>query len=187
MEQSITNINKRIIFQGAVAQMTLDPFGIHGVRHWHTVYWSCLQLWSYENEVHDVPQEHDWFFWNFAMLHDCCRLYDTSDPGHGARAAKLVPDDDSAFNRLLRQAILGHTAGKTATSQLVGICWDADRLDLERVGIVPDPKLMSTKAGKYYAEMMQPKEPEVIIDERKKEVYNSGSVDSPDNSSDGVR
>jgi hypothetical protein len=31
---------------------------------------------------------------------------------------------------------------------LVGVCWDADRLDLWRVGIKPDPRDLSTEAAK---------------------------------------
>ena len=33
------------------------------------------------------------------------------------------------------------------------ICLDADRLDLYRVGITPDPKLMASEIGKRYAEL----------------------------------
>jgi hypothetical protein len=33
------------------------------------------------------------------------------------------------------------------------ICLDADRLDLYRVGITPEPKLMASEIGKRYAEM----------------------------------
>lgn len=148
------NIEKQIIFNGAVTQMKLDPFGIHGVNHWYRVYENCLNIWRLTNDVYDVPHDDDWFFWNFAMLHDCCRIYDTTDPGHGARAAKLIPDDDSDFNRVLRHAILGHTNGKISTNEGVAVCWDADRLDLPRVGIVPDHKLMSTEAGRTLAKQM---------------------------------
>lgn len=150
------NLEKQIIFNGAVTQMKLDPFGIHGVNHWYRVYENCLMLWRHNTDVYDVPNQDDWFFWNFAMLHDCCRLYDTTDPGHGARAAKMIPDNDSEFNKVLRHAILGHTNGKVSTNYAVAICWDADRLDLDRVNIAPDPKLMSTDAGRYYAEAMKP-------------------------------
>jgi hypothetical protein len=32
----------------------------------------------------------------------------------------------------------------------IGCCWDADRLDLSRVGIEPDTELMSTDAGRRW-------------------------------------
>jgi hypothetical protein len=48
---------------------------------------------------------------------------------------------------------LSSPAGRTLTGQLstdptVGVCFDADRLDLGRVGIEPDPELISTDAGR---------------------------------------
>ena len=33
----------------------------------------------------------------------------------------------------------------------VDVCFDADRLDLGRVGIAPNPKLMATEQGAFYA------------------------------------
>jgi hypothetical protein len=35
--------------------------------------------------------------------------------------------------------------GKTTTDPVIGIIWDADRLDLVRLGIKVDKKLLSTK------------------------------------------
>lgn len=35
---------------------------------------------------------------------------------------------------------------------LIDICFDADRLDLFYRGITPDPALMATEIGSYYAE-----------------------------------
>jgi uncharacterized protein len=37
---------------------------------------------------------------------------------------------------------------------MIGACWDADRLDLTRVGIIPDPDMMSTEPGKELAAQM---------------------------------
>ena len=33
----------------------------------------------------------------------------------------------------------------------IDTCFDADRLDLERVDIIPDPNRMGTSKGKYWA------------------------------------
>jgi hypothetical protein len=41
-----------------------------------------------------------------------------------------------------------HTDGHITDDPLVGACWDADRLDLPRVGIAPDPRYLSTQAGR---------------------------------------
>jgi uncharacterized protein len=37
----------------------------------------------------------------------------------------------------------------------IGTCWDADRLDLGRVGARPDPKYMSTEARKRAARIQR--------------------------------
>ncbi len=54
---------------------------------------------------------------------------------------------DSDFE-LLRIACIHHTDGKTAANVTVQTCWDADRLDLGRVGIKPHPKYLCTEAAK---------------------------------------
>ena len=46
--------------------------------------------------------------------------------------------------RLLREACEGHSAGHVDADPVVQVCWDADRLDLGRVGIRPDPRLLCT-------------------------------------------
>ena len=91
----------------------------------------------------------------FAYLHDCCRESDGADPEHGARAAafaktllgKLLPLDDDRFE-LLAFACEHHEKGRTTDDATVGACWDADRLDLGRVGIHPNRKYLSTAAAK---------------------------------------
>lgn len=40
-----------------------------------------------------------------------------------------------------------HAAGLVSASATIGCCWDADRLDLPRVGIVPSASLLSTAAA----------------------------------------
>ena len=153
------NIKKHLIFKGAVAQFELDPFGIHGVNHWHRVFDHAMNILRLLEDSYDVDHADEWFLWNFAMLHDSCRTSDLTDIEHPYRAAKMIPDDDSQFNVRLRAAILGHSSGKLTNDRLAGICWDADRLDLPRIGIVPDPDYMSTKVGREFAENMR-KQPE---------------------------
>jgi hypothetical protein len=92
----------------------------------------------------------------FAVLHDCKRENEDRDPKHGVRAAALARqlESDGKFHLdygqfgLLDWALSEHNDGKTTADPTVGCCWDADRLDLPRVGIVPDKNLLSTDAGK---------------------------------------
>jgi uncharacterized protein len=49
---------------------------------------------------------------------------------------------------LLGFACEEHTNGGVAPDPTVGACWDADRLNLWRVGIRPDPRLLTTGAAR---------------------------------------
>ena len=84
-----------------------------------------------------------------------CRLNEYEDPEHGPRAAvyaerlrfeKLIELSSHQF-KLLTLACEGHTHELTVADITVASCWDADRLDLPRVGITPEPKYMATEVG----------------------------------------
>jgi uncharacterized protein len=90
----------------------------------------------------------------FAFLHDSCRRNDGYDPEHGARAADFAQSlHGSVFTLslneldLLVEACQGHTHGKHSDNMTVQTCWDADRLDLGRVGIRPVPERLCTDAA----------------------------------------
>jgi uncharacterized protein len=93
--------------------------------------------------------------WLFAGVHDSRRLSDRFDPHHGWRAAALakklrgvlfeVTDGQMA---LLEHALELPADGYVTEEPTVGACWDADRLDLARCGITPDPELLSTDAAR---------------------------------------
>jgi uncharacterized protein len=88
----------------------------------------------------------------FALFHDSQRTNEGHDPGHGARGAHLAQSmrgewfdlADDQMN-LLIEACNDHTDGRVHDHPTIGTCWDADRLDLYRVGIIPNPALMSTE------------------------------------------
>jgi uncharacterized protein len=90
----------------------------------------------------------------FAVFHDACRMNEDRDPDHGRRGAALAASlrghvfdlPDPAF-ALLVTACTGHTDGRTEDHLTVQTCWDADRLDLGRVGISPDPGRLCTAAA----------------------------------------
>ena len=92
----------------------------------------------------------------FALFHDSRRINEDSDPDHGLRGAELARNlrgshlihlNDAQFE-LLREACVHHTDGSTTTDPTIGCCWDADRLDLDRVGIEPEANYLSTAAGR---------------------------------------
>lgn len=126
----------------------------HGRTHWERVAKTSIMLCEMESTTSRMPVY-------FAFLHDCMRLDEHLDIEHGPRAAKLavalrpvIEMDDTEYE-LMIHAIREHTDGQTSSHPLVGICWDADRIDLPRVNIMPHPKYMSTRSGKIIAHSMQ--------------------------------
>lgn len=93
---------------------------------------------------------------HFAALHDSCRWSDGRDWEHGPCAAAFVrelrPEEllplEAGQLELLAKACRTHTHGTATDDPTVGTCWDADRLDLLRVGIRPDPRYLATEAAR---------------------------------------
>ena len=91
----------------------------------------------------------------FSLLHDACRDNEYEDPDHGKRGADLAAhlhgklfDATSEELALLTDACERHSFGLTKADVTIQTCWDADRLDLGRVGIKPHPKYLCTAAAK---------------------------------------
>ncbi len=137
------------LVQAVLNQLAVDLNSIHGLAHWIRVERNGLFLAQASGVDVNVIS-------CFALFHDACRLSDGSDFGHGARGAKLARHffENGRLSLLekqteqLCQACEGHTDGQTHADPLIGACWDSDRLDLPRVGIVPSTRFMSTQKGK---------------------------------------
>ena len=123
----------------------------HGVSHWERVERNGLMLAT--DEVNRTVVR------LFAYLHDKWRVDDWEDLEHGKRAAENLPAlrgtlleclTDEEFE-LLRKACELHTVCHSTGNPTIDACFDADRLDLMRVGIMPDPEKMATERGKFYA------------------------------------
>ena len=126
-------------------QFQLDWWGCHGVEHWARVLENGLFLCcGVAGARVDVVV-------SFALFHDACRENEYSDPEHGHRAALLAERYhgagalrlDAPGLGLLMEACRGHDQGRVSADPTVGVCWDADRLDLARVGIVPSARFLS--------------------------------------------
>ena len=124
---------------------------LHGLTHWQTVEKYGLYLAKYSKADVSVVSL-------FAYFHDCKRENEDYDPKHGYRGAEyakeirtLIPLTDDQFDSLYK-ACAGHTGGLNASNNTIATCWDADRLDLGRVGILPDPDLLFTDEAKRLAE-----------------------------------
>lgn len=129
----------------------------HGLSHWERVERNGIILSMENGAIRENVNIKVVRY--FAYLHDKCRLNDWTDLEHGVRTADMLPtirdmilkdftDEEVA---LLEKACRYHTTEQRTGIPTVDICFDADRLDLGRVGIVPNPKLMATEQGAYYA------------------------------------
>lgn len=147
--QLITDVS--LVLQAAKEQFVLDRHGIHGPRHWHRVRENGQRVAKHSGANKLIVEL-------FAFLHDCCRADDGGDPWHGERAAifaeslrgKLIHLPDDEF-QLLFVAIRDHSNGRTRGDITVLTCWDADRLDLGRVGSRPHPDYLCTDFAKEKA------------------------------------
>ena len=122
----------------------------HGEVHWRTV--GANGLWLAESlQAGDTR-----VIFLFALLHDSMRENEHRDPEHGPRAAAFALElhesgllgISGAQLELLAHACAEHADGLVSSDPTVAACWDADRLDLPRVGVVPRPDLFSTELAR---------------------------------------
>jgi uncharacterized protein len=129
----------------------LSPSGrspVHGEEHWRRVATNGLDL---ATEVGADPL----LVVLFGIFHDSMRFSEHRDDGHGRRGgflarrlnAELMGLSDERLD-LLDLACRRHTEGETSDDPTIGACWDADRLDLCRLGRQIDPGVMSTAPGR---------------------------------------
>lgn len=142
------SIDYKKLWAAVTAQFPLGPNSLHGPTHWKQVEENGLFLAQKTGADKTIIKL-------FAVFHDSRRENESIDKGHGSRGADLARDmrgiyfdlPDDSFDTLL-YACRYHTSKKKAPDVTIGTCWDADRLDLPRVFIQPDPKRMQTSYGR---------------------------------------
>jgi len=126
---------------------------VHGIEHWHQVEYNGLLLAKKTGADMDVVRL-------FAIFHDSRRFDDGYDREHGARGAefaklcreeKRFEIDDERFELLYKACEL-HTIQPCTGIVTVDTCFDADRLDLGRVGFPLNPEKMATDWGAKIAQ-----------------------------------
>jgi uncharacterized protein len=140
--------NLPLILYAVLEEYALPWDGDHGIAHWARVLENGLRLSEETGANVEVVRL-------FAVLHDSQRLSEATDPDHGPRAAEFARElrgfmidlPDHEF-RLLHRACAGHTHERTHPDITIQTCWDADRLDLGRVGITPHPSRLCTEAAR---------------------------------------
>jgi uncharacterized protein len=162
--------NLRHIVDTILDDYALPWHGTHGVSHWARVLVNGLRLAKVTGANVDVVQL-------FAIFHDCRRVNEGTDVGHGERGAEYAATlrgavfdlSDKDFE-LLYDACAGHTDGVTNGDISIQTCWDADRLDLGRVGVCPDAGRICTDAARQLVKWADGRAcfrviPDIVVDQ----------------------
>jgi len=131
-------------------QFKLDIGSDHGLSHWKRVEEIGRYLAKYTKADPEVV-------YLFFYLHDSKRENEGRDPEHGRKASLFVKElyDKDMLNISQKQlsqltfACEYHSDSRIKSDDItIQTCWDADRLDLWRIGSVPDPSLLNTTIAK---------------------------------------
>ena len=144
MEKVVREVRKYVLSRWTLSEL-------HGISHWDRVYENGQKLMT--------PEVNPLVVALFAYLHDSCREDDWADIEHGSRAAEWIDTIRESHLRevsdeeieMLKKACRLHTTVQKTGNPTIDACFDADRLDLWRIGITPDPERLATEKGKEIA------------------------------------
>jgi len=141
--------DKQGLLKHVLDQFRISSQGMHGPAHWARVHHHGLKIGR-------VRQADLLVIELFSFLHDSQRKNEYTDRDHGNRAAEFAASLNGIFFDLngcqldqLCNAIRWHSDGSVEQEATIQTCWDADRLDLGRVGIYPDSAFLSAEAAIY--------------------------------------
>jgi uncharacterized protein len=148
-------LNLKPIVHAILEAYPLPRFGSHGVTHWARVLENGVRLAHVTGAGVEVVQL-------FAIFHDCRRVTEEAEPTHGIRGARFAAElrgklfelNDNDFD-LLFVACAGHIDHPTDDDATVQTCWDADRLDLGRVGARIDPCWLGEATVEEHSDIME--------------------------------
>ena len=132
----------------ATAYYRLPLDGRHGKEHWQRVFENGQRLAERTGADRQILAL-------FALMHDLGRQNEGIDSEHGGRSAQIARElrtvhsflDDTRF-QILYTACEQHNLGYTEGDVTMQTCWDADRLDLGRTGMMPNPRYLCTDAAR---------------------------------------
>ncbi len=143
-----SNVLSQKLLNHLLKQFPLRSSTLHGEDHWLRVLYNGRILAKETGANINVVEL-------FAIIHDCQRDNEGYDLKHGRRAAEYVNKIRDKWLQindketdLLVEACKYHSDGFTEADITVQTCWDADRLDLGRVGIRPSPDRLCTEMAK---------------------------------------
>ena len=133
-----------------INQFQLDVEGDHGIKHWRRVF----EIGNYLTK----ETKADIKIVNlFAYLHDSRREDESDDLEHGKRASvfvrelydrKLLSISKEQLDKLLFACEHHNNPNIKSEDITIQTCWDADMLDLWRIGVMPDKHFLNTDFAK---------------------------------------
>lgn len=120
---------------------------LHGIDHWARVLSNGIDIAENNGANKNVIIA-------FSFFHDIRRQHEAGDPEHGLRGAKYLQAFKYKINLTKEElnkamkACAGHTDILHHEDIDIASCWDADRLDLYRVGVKPDPHYLNSDYAK---------------------------------------
>ncbi len=148
---TLQDINLDALLSHVYAHSTSLSSHLHGESHWLRVAKVGLEL------ARQTPDCDLTVIYLFGLLHDTQRLSEGRDPEHGERASEFAQKLNNQYVSLapdqletLTYACYEHDKGKVSDDPTIGLCWDADRLNLWRVGIIPKRKYLSSEIAKQW-------------------------------------
>ena len=144
-------VNLEAVWCRVLKDTPVAYYSIHGPEHWARVERNGLYVAQKTEANKTIVQL-------FAVFHDCMRWNDAVDPGHGRRGAEyaarikneLINISPADFDKFY-YACEWHTDKQTTDDITIAACWDADRLDIGRVGYILDPQFMNSKPAQEIA------------------------------------
>ena len=140
------------LLKAVLTQFRISRHGVHGPSHWARVRSHAFMVGKATGADLLVVEL-------FAFLHDSQRENEWIDPHHGSRAAEYASSLNRTFFDLngdqldtLCLAMRGHSDGGVHHAATIQTCWDADRLDLGRVGTKPKARYLSLEGAKHIEE-----------------------------------
>ncbi len=145
-------MNLEAVWERVLKETSVNYYSIHGPEHWARVERNGLYIAEKTGADQTIVKL-------FALFHDCRRINDHIDDGHGLRGAEyaanikdeLIDISSDDFDKLY-YACEWHTDKNDTDDITVAACWDADRLDIGRVGFIVDAQYMNSKPAKEIAE-----------------------------------
>jgi uncharacterized protein len=147
--QEVVQYDRKGLLDEVLAQFRISTDGVHGPSHWARVRHHGLAVGAEAGADLLIVEL-------FAFLHDSQRVDEHEDRFHGDRAAEFAASmnhryydlQDTQLDKLVN-AIRFHSDGDVHQCSTIQTCWDADRLDLGRVGIKPAARYLSPVAAKH--------------------------------------